>query len=574
MKGCCETLDAVDSSLSAEMVVVESPKVNIDQQECGQLEMILEKTDASKEEEPPKAEDAVEENPREEPPVEEQVPIEIVVSEAELHKELDFDANPSELYLLLQRRDWTAAEDRCKEHPEEATHWVSRKEADGKLRWRLLPIHGAIIFNAPEKIVKALLEAYPACVQAKDDQGMLPLHLSYRMNSPQNVVEVLLHAFPESIDMKDRKGRTPVTMAEQGKSPNKVAFLATIMKFKASRALSTTTSPEKLVAVSPIAATGKGAHDDEIQQILSGHAEELSKVHSETLEKELFFEEKILKLKKELSLSQKRCTELESMSVKVAKEMTLAQVKDLELKCKTQSKELMSLKRDYEGACANVTILEDQLKRKNEYEQTLVKQISNLAAQLTVASKTNDGAYDMFTERVHALEAERDDLRSTVSTLSKKLFNLVDLLQQMEKEQAAVVAKAELHQTEMAAAAEEHDAIIEEIKTQQLLFENAKKERSQIMDVLKAQGESIYKSEFNTDKVVSAVEKHAKQVDTCDSIRKELIQEATTLKLQISQALEKITEDLPMQADSSDEKEFVDAVVRKTLNSEEEKREQ
>src|SRR3569832_2325627 len=104
-----------------------------------------------------------------------------------VHKDLDFDVNPSELYLLLQRRDWDGATQRLKDCPDEATYWVSRKEVDGKLRWRLLPIHGAIIFCAPDTMIRTLLETYPEAVSAKDDQGMLPLHLSYRMGSPAPV---------------------------------------------------------------------------------------------------------------------------------------------------------------------------------------------------------------------------------------------------------------------------------------------------------------------------------------------------------------------------------------------------
>lgn len=78
-----------------------------------------------------------------------------------IHKELDFDVNPSEVYLLLQRRDWNGAVQRLRTHPEEATYWISRREADGKLRWRLLPIHGAIIFCAPDTTVKSLIDAFP-----------------------------------------------------------------------------------------------------------------------------------------------------------------------------------------------------------------------------------------------------------------------------------------------------------------------------------------------------------------------------------------------------------------------------
>eukprot|EP00567_Pseudictyota_dubia_P005644 CAMPEP_0197445870 /NCGR_PEP_ID=MMETSP1175-20131217/10978_1 /TAXON_ID=1003142 /ORGANISM="Triceratium dubium, Strain CCMP147" /LENGTH=158 /DNA_ID=CAMNT_0042976903 /DNA_START=122 /DNA_END=594 /DNA_ORIENTATION=- len=76
-------------------------------------------------------------------------------------RECDFDKNPTKLYLLIQDKKWDEAARRSSESPPEAYTWVSRRERDGKLRWRLLPLHAAIIFKAPERLVEALLCAYP-----------------------------------------------------------------------------------------------------------------------------------------------------------------------------------------------------------------------------------------------------------------------------------------------------------------------------------------------------------------------------------------------------------------------------
>jgi len=129
-----------------------------------------------------------------------------------------------------------------------------RKESNGKLRWRMLPLHAALMFQAPFGVVEALLEAHPAAAAAKDDQGMLPLHLALRNfgstnielssskkmksssgsksrsssgNSPSQqttssasssastndlwqILEELLTVFPAAVFSKDRKGRTPL----------------------------------------------------------------------------------------------------------------------------------------------------------------------------------------------------------------------------------------------------------------------------------------------------------------------------------------------------------------------------
>ena len=53
---------------------------------------------------------------------------------------------------------------RAATHPQEARMWVSRKESDGKLRWRFLPINTAIINIRPSVVGvggRALIGALP-----------------------------------------------------------------------------------------------------------------------------------------------------------------------------------------------------------------------------------------------------------------------------------------------------------------------------------------------------------------------------------------------------------------------------
>ena len=72
-------------------------------------------------------------------------------------EERDFDANPTDLYLSLMRKDWTAAQHHA---PTESHIWIYRREQNdpAKIRWKLLPIHAAIIFQAPVPVLQALLD--------------------------------------------------------------------------------------------------------------------------------------------------------------------------------------------------------------------------------------------------------------------------------------------------------------------------------------------------------------------------------------------------------------------------------
>lgn len=135
---------------------------------------------------------------------------------APLHQqpECDYDTNPTVLYQAIEAKQWDYAvslfaKNKC---PGQSGTWVLRKETNGKLRWRLLPLHAAIIFGSPVKLVECLIADNPTAAQCKDDQGMLPLHLAFRNEGSASweIIEELVTAYPQAIFVKDRKGRTPL----------------------------------------------------------------------------------------------------------------------------------------------------------------------------------------------------------------------------------------------------------------------------------------------------------------------------------------------------------------------------
>ena len=90
--------------------------------------------------------------------------------EPEIEEEREFSKNPTVLYALVQKKLWKEVIARTQTHPDEARVFIVRKGKDGSMRWRLLPIHAAIVFKAPEDAIDALLTAYPEAAQKKDDQ--------------------------------------------------------------------------------------------------------------------------------------------------------------------------------------------------------------------------------------------------------------------------------------------------------------------------------------------------------------------------------------------------------------------
>ncbi len=142
--------------------------------------------------------------------------------------ECDYDTNPTVLYQAIEAKQWdyaislldgTKMPKNAEEEKEASSTWVVRKENNGKLRWRLLPLHAAIIFGSPVQLIELLLADYPQGAQCKDDRGMLPLHLAFRCQASWDVIDELITCFPLGVFVSERKGRTPLQCLSKSMPP-------------------------------------------------------------------------------------------------------------------------------------------------------------------------------------------------------------------------------------------------------------------------------------------------------------------------------------------------------------------
>ena len=127
--------------------------------------------------------------------------------------EVDYDTDVTALYELLESSEWDAARLRCRTHPKEVRTWIVRYDGNSsKVRWKLLPLHAAVIFQAPTSVVTTLLDQYPLAAAKRDDQGMLPLHLAFRhcQQHDEALLELLLEQYPRGVIVKDRRDRYPL----------------------------------------------------------------------------------------------------------------------------------------------------------------------------------------------------------------------------------------------------------------------------------------------------------------------------------------------------------------------------
>ena len=95
-----------------------------------------------------------------------------------------------------------------------------------RFRWRLLPLHAAIVLGAPSEIIQEIIRAYPDAAKKSDERGSLPVHLAAsRLDvdpEGEKVVLQLFGAHPDSIDIQDRKGRTPPELAKLARSRREI----------------------------------------------------------------------------------------------------------------------------------------------------------------------------------------------------------------------------------------------------------------------------------------------------------------------------------------------------------------
>ena len=180
----------------------------------------------------------------------------------DLQLECDYDVNPTELYRVIENKQWEVLLQLFQSKPSEmktqASTWVARREPNGKLRWCLLPVHAAVIFQSPACVVEKLLQECPLAAQAKDDQGMLPLHLALRTKTTcWETIKLLMTTYPQAVFVHDRKGRSPLecgiasastaAAAEQANTTsntgsNSGGFLIGALTPKSKRSLATTSA--------------------------------------------------------------------------------------------------------------------------------------------------------------------------------------------------------------------------------------------------------------------------------------------------------------------------------------------
>lgn len=529
--------------------------------------------------------------------------------------EQEYDKDPTELYLMLQRKEWQQAVELVEKNAHQAATWVSRKESSGELRWRLLPIHAAVIFSAPESVVEALLKAFPDGAQHKEDQGMLPLHLAFRMGSPESIVSLLLSAFPDSVNVMDRKGRTALELAESTSGPNNAAFIRALKKGpnvamfgavsgvqlddlreenekKIDELKKEADAKQKALQQEVLTLQNALVRKQENSQVLVDHIAsleaklaELNDGNSRSLDikldsllssgMEVGEIEKIYKDEFAFLHARNRYLESKVEDMKHAKEKATdalkEAVKDLETQKaewnaeKKLNREKMSvLEEDCAGLREHVAVLEEQIKKRSVSEQALTAQMSVLAEQLHSTTSESSSSTEAFSARIRALESERENLRFSVNRLSKKLYFVAGLIDSVSKDQIAIVEQALQNENQAAIAASAQEKMIMDVKEHSELVQDAKNLGDEIKELLTKHAQQMEKTYEARKSVVDVVEEQSRQLSTAEERREEFIKGITGFKNQMLEVLHSVYDELPKEV--PEDHNLVDMVLEKMVS--------
>lgn len=390
--------------------------------------------------------------------------------------ECDYDVNPTELYQAIERRKWAEAmeildreeddgedddelsaeksadgagkdgndndgkadaKDGKTENPAnknslpsspsvQAATWVVRKERDGRLRWRLLPLHAAVIFHSPLPLIESLLLAYPDAPRCKDDQGMLPLHLAFRNGAADDVITELLASYPPAVTVRDRKGRDPLDCAIQSRSQPALSKRGTLLRTYAEVAVASARASAASDIQSSMDRTFK------LQQ--AEHAAEMERV-------KMSFDKQILERIEQVGLIEREMAAVRKENQELARKLALSQ---------RGERDLTDRATDLGRA------LRDSRQELEEERRRHIVELRRLKAAAVAGGSVETLSSSMFSARLALLGhggssslAQIDDLEDECDRLRKKLERMTDVVRDAISHQDHMTEKLEImEQTE------------------------------------------------------------------------------------------------------------------------------
>ncbi len=497
----------------------------------------------------------------------------------------DYDVNPTRLYLGIQHKKWSEVYDIIQAHPQQTKTWVQRKEEEDvisgtkdRLRWKLLPLHAAIIFKAPESIIQALLTAFPRACCYKDDQGMLPIHLALRNESSEAIVTMLLVAFPQCTQIGDRKNRTPIHIAQISKSNQKESYINALQNYKlyyevASASynaftlfeaknhpttnVSHTLDAQKLTLMGKVDALEMElARSRDENQLLVDHLNSVSsKLNSQSdsesylLQKVANLESKLKDMKQDkdmmevqyqrkISTSTKEVEQLQEeidahkQEIDIYRQINDEKDKSLEIANETSfatanereklEDRIKVLEIENATVLANSAVLETQLKKKIQNEHSLATQVSDLASKLSESALMCTELTNSHQKRIETFQEEKMELKSSYDSLTRKLRDALKTMDEMTKENARMIKLSTRQETIISEMYKQQEELAAHASRHEQTLIDAAWEREEIVNILTRQAEEVEKSNNEREMLMKVVKENHKHIANSREERSQL----------------------------------------------------
>jgi len=129
-----------------------------------------------------------------------------------------FDNRFSELARNVMKKQWNAAiasAVRDEALGEDQTNWIETELTPDGRKWSRLPIHEACRLDAPQSVIRSIIENCPETVQCADTPyGRYPVHVALAARAPFDIIFALLEAYPDAAAAKESEfGYLPVHLA-------------------------------------------------------------------------------------------------------------------------------------------------------------------------------------------------------------------------------------------------------------------------------------------------------------------------------------------------------------------------
>ncbi|KAL7552980.1 hypothetical protein ACHAWF_016217 [Thalassiosira exigua] len=141
------------------------------------------------------------------------------------------------LNLYLFEEDWQSAITEIECHPHETRMWSTRAGFfDGEHESNVLPIHVACSLHAPLRVVRAIVEAFPECLEKQESSfKRLPIHVACQFAAPAEVIEYLAQEYVAGTLEPDNLGRLPLHYACSNGAP--IGVVQTLLRANTASAL-------------------------------------------------------------------------------------------------------------------------------------------------------------------------------------------------------------------------------------------------------------------------------------------------------------------------------------------------